>query len=64
MSDSKRDGSAAASPRPRSRSWGLSLVKVVTGTLGLIAAGTLAVLMLVAPCLLASTVDLDREDAS
>ncbi len=48
MSDSKRDGSAAASPRPRSSSWARSLVKAVTSVFGLITAGTLAVVMLVA----------------
>ncbi len=48
MSDSKRDGSAAASPRPRPSSWARGLVKAVLSVLGLITAGTLAALMLVA----------------
>ncbi len=48
MSDSKRGGSTSASPSPRSRSWARSLVKAMASVLGLIAAGTLAALMLVA----------------
>ena len=48
MSDSKRDGSAAASPRPRPSSWARNLVKAVSGVFGVITAGTLAALMLIA----------------
>ena len=48
MSDSKRGGSTSASPSPRSRSWARSLVKALASVMGLIAAGTLAALMLVA----------------
>ena len=48
MSDSKRDGGTSASPSPRSRSWARSLVKAIASVLGLVAAGTLAALMLVA----------------
>ncbi|MEI7465260.1 MAG: penicillin-binding protein 1A [Burkholderiales bacterium] len=48
MSDSKSDGSAAASPRPRSSSWVRDLVQAVASVFGLITAGTLAALMLIA----------------
>ena len=48
MSDSKRDGSAAASPRPRPSSWARNLVKAVSGVFGVITASTLAALMLIA----------------
>ena len=48
MSESQRAGRAAASPGPRSRSWSRSLFSALGGTFGLISAGALAVLMLVA----------------
>ena len=48
MSDSKRDSSAAASPRPRTNSWVRNLVQAVASVFGLITAGTLAALMLIA----------------
>ncbi len=48
MSDSKRDGSAAAPPRPRTSSWVRFLVQAVASVFGLIMAGTLAALMLIA----------------
>ncbi len=48
MSDSKRDSSAAASPRPRTSSWVRNLVQAVASVFGLITAGTLAALMLIA----------------
>ncbi len=48
MSDSKRDGSAAAPPRPRTSSWVRFLAQAVASVFGLIMAGTLAALMLIA----------------
>ena len=54
MSDSKRDRSAAASPGPGKTARAHPLIKVITSVFGLILAGTLATLILVAIALAAA----------